>query len=86
MTHRLLSSAMKRLGMLRPGRLLLCLVVLHGLLPAARAEPAPKEIEFFEQKIRPVLVRQCYACHSQEAQANKKLQGHLFLDSAAGMC
>lgn len=42
-------------------------------------------IAFFEQKIRPVLVQHCYSCHSAEAHAAKKLQGGLFLDSAAGV-
>jgi hypothetical protein len=42
-------------------------------------------VEFFEQKIRPVLVQHCYACHSAEAQTAKKLQAHLLLDSQAGM-
>ena len=32
-------------------------------------------IEFFEKKIRPVLVEQCYQCHSTEAQKGKKLKG-----------
>ncbi len=55
--------------------LLLCLATLHSLSGAVGAEPAsPKETEFFEQKIRPVLVGHCYGCHSHEAQANKKLQ------------
>ena len=39
------------------------------------------DIAFFEQKIRPVLVEHCYACHSAEA---KKLKGNLYLDSRAG--
>ncbi|MDA0659543.1 MAG: PSD1 and planctomycete cytochrome C domain-containing protein [Planctomycetota bacterium] len=42
-------------------------------------------ISFFEQKIRPMLVEHCYACHSVEALENKKLQGALYLDSAAGV-
>jgi len=42
-------------------------------------------IEFFEQKIRPVLVQQCYSCHSTQARDAKKLQGELYLDSAAGI-
>ncbi len=42
-------------------------------------------VRFFEQKIRPVLVEHCYGCHSVEAQSQKKLQGGLFLDSAAGV-
>jgi hypothetical protein len=38
--------------------------------------------EFFEKKIRPVLVEQCFECHSAGA---KKLKGAFRLDSAAGM-
>jgi hypothetical protein len=69
-----------------PSQLLLCLAALHHLSGAVGAEPpSPKDIEFFEQRIRPVLVGQCYGCHSHQAQANKKLQAGLFLDSSAGM-
>lgn len=42
-------------------------------------------IEFFEKKIRPALVEHCYACHSAEAQSNKKLRGGLFLDTREGV-
>ncbi len=38
-------------------------------------------IEFFEKKIRPVLVEHCYSCHSADA---KTLQGELRLDLKAG--
>ena len=41
-------------------------------------------LKFFEQKIRPVLVQHCYSCHSVQAHDAKKLQGGLYLDSAAG--
>src|SRR5436189_3926520 len=44
--------------------------------------PSSADIEFFEKKIRPVLVQQCYKCHSSEA---KKLKGSLHLDSREGM-
>jgi hypothetical protein len=43
--------------------------------------PTSKELEFFEQKVRPILVEHCYSCHSEKA---KKLRGGLLLDSAAG--
>lgn len=46
----------------------------------AVAKEAPN-LAFFEQKVRPVLVEHCYACHSGEA---KKLKGNLYLDSKAG--
>ncbi|HXY34308.1 MAG TPA: c-type cytochrome domain-containing protein, partial [Planctomycetaceae bacterium] len=35
-------------------------------------------IEFFEARIRPLLVKNCYECHSGRA---KELQGKLRLDS-----
>ncbi|MEM1355391.1 MAG: PSD1 and planctomycete cytochrome C domain-containing protein [Planctomycetota bacterium] len=37
-----------------------------------------EQLEFFENKIRPVLVENCYACHSHEAERNK---GGFYLDS-----
>ena len=43
--------------------------------------PDAKGIEFYEKKIRPVLVEQCYSCHNQEK--NKK-KGNLTLDTRAG--
>ena len=49
------------------------------------AEPDPSTKEFFEQKIRPVLVEHCYECHSQKAIEEKKLKGSLLLDTKAGM-
>src|SRR5581483_4165666 len=38
--------------------------------------------EFFEKKIRPVLVQHCYKCHSANAKAPK---GGLRVDSRAGL-
>ena len=65
---------------------LLALVWL-GILEVVLASPAgaaddPAGLAFFEQKIRPVLVKECYACHSATAKA---LKGGLRLDSRAGM-
>ena len=37
-----------------------------------------EQLAFFEKKIRPVLVSQCYACHSADA---KKVKGGLLLDT-----
>ena len=42
-------------------------------------------LAFFESKIRPVLVEQCYSCHSQEAATQGKLKGGLYLDSKEGL-
>src|SRR3954454_17929595 len=52
-------------------------VVVAGLSLSARAAE-PAGVEFFEQKIRPVLVEHCYKCHSAEA---KPAKGGLRLDS-----
>src|SRR5262249_989169 len=55
------------------------------LLPAAGAGgdgPTAAQVEFFEQKIRPVLVAHCYKCHATDA---KKVRGGLLLDSRAGL-
>src|SRR5262245_55835632 len=41
----------------------------------------PGGADFFEQKIRPVLVEQCYSCHSAGA---RKLKGDLRLDTPDG--
>ncbi len=45
---------------------------------AIGAEGNAEGLAFFEAKIRPVLVKECYACHSAEA---KKLKGGLRLDT-----
>ncbi|VTR93787.1 secreted protein containing duf1549 : Uncharacterized protein OS=Pedosphaera parvula (strain Ellin514) GN=Cflav_PD5224 PE=4 SV=1: PSCyt1: PSCyt2: PSD1 [Gemmata massiliana] len=42
------------------------------------AKPSPEHVEFFEKKIRPVLIKHCYSCHSAEA---KKVKGDLRLDT-----
>ncbi len=52
---------------------------------AEPAAPDTKAVEFFETKIRPVLVEQCYKCHSEEAAKQKKLKGNLKLDTKAGL-
>lgn len=39
-------------------------------------------IEFFEKKIRPVLVTQCYECHAADS---KKVKGGLLLDTRDGI-
>jgi uncharacterized membrane protein len=43
------------------------------------------DVAFFEQKIRPVLVERCSACHSAKAAQAGKLKGGLQLDTRAGL-
>lgn len=67
-------------------RLLTSVIAVLLLASTSRAQQAdPQALEFFEQKIRPVLVQQCFSCHSAEAAANGKLRGELSLDSRAGV-
>jgi len=42
----------------------LTILLLLALLPGAQAEASPEHFKFFETKIRPVLVKHCYDCHS----------------------
>jgi len=60
--------------------------LLFGL-DTAHAAPAgkaitPEQREFFENKIRPVLVKECYDCHSEERGKNK---GELTVDTRDGI-
>ena len=50
-------------------------------LLAAAEEPTADGLNFFETKIRPVLVERCYKCHSAEALRQNKLKGELQLDT-----
>src|SRR5206468_523702 len=57
--------------------------VLQGLIAQAKgAEPTPAQLQFFENRVRPVLVQNCYKCHSQQAE---KVKGGLLLDSREGL-
>ncbi len=56
------------------GWLLLC-----GVLPVAAADDAGRE--FFEKRIRPVLVESCYECHN----SHTKTEGGLALDCRDGL-
>ncbi len=49
------------------------------------AEPDAAGIDFFEKKIRPVLLEKCYRCHSVAARKAGKLKGGLLLDSRIGL-
>ncbi|MFM7215713.1 MAG: c-type cytochrome domain-containing protein, partial [Verrucomicrobiota bacterium] len=57
----------------------LVLAVVGMMAPlASAAEPPPADLEFFEKRIRPVLARACFDCHSGEA---KSVKGGLRLDT-----
>src|SRR5690349_3096596 len=54
------------------------LVLLGWSLLARPALGAGGDVEFFEKRIRPVLVAECYRCHSA---MSEKLKGGLRLDT-----
>ena len=62
------------------GALLTCLL-LAPLTKADSTDFSQEEIDFFESKIRPALIKHCYVCHSSRAD---EIQGELRLDSQAG--
>ncbi len=56
--------------------------ILFSVHSAFAGGDAKKGVEFFESKIRPVLSKYCYECHSTQS---KRLKAGLLLDSKAGM-
>ena len=70
-------------------RVLLAVVTIlvgsaQGVLAAESGDIdySPEQLKFFESKIRPVLVEQCYRCHAIEGQA---IRGGLQVDSREGL-
>ncbi|HEX5444093.1 MAG TPA: DUF1553 domain-containing protein [Pirellulales bacterium] len=57
------------------------LTALLAMTRLAAAEPSARQIEFFETRIRPVLVEHCFECHGG---GEKRTQGGLRLDSREG--
>ena len=66
----------------RDGRFLLPLLMMCCLPLRAAEQTDPAGERFFENRIRPVLVQHCYACHSSRA---KTLEGELRLDHRDGI-
>ena len=77
--------------MMRNLRALLALTIGACLLPWADAQepatnattnpggnPTAEQLQFFEQKVRPLLVAKCFECHSSTAE---KVKGGLLLDA-----
>jgi hypothetical protein len=60
--------------------LFVLLLIFGGSILQGESLTAP-QLEFFEKKIRPVLDKNCYKCHSTKS---KKVKGKLLLDSKAG--
>ncbi|MDX1926116.1 MAG: DUF1553 domain-containing protein [Pirellulaceae bacterium] len=62
--------------------LVLALIIAGIAQSTAAQEPTEtaQQLEFFEAKIRPVLVQHCYECHSSDS---KSIKGGLLLDTRA---
>ncbi len=63
---------------------LLCALSFAPLCQAAKpktSKPKAADLEFFEKKIRPVLVQHCYECHSEQS---KIVKANLLLDTREG--
>ena len=60
---------------------LILIVTAATLAAAPDSKPAPEQIEFFEKKVRPILVNRCYTCHSADTQPH----GELRVDDRAGL-
>jgi hypothetical protein len=71
-------------GMTHPSHLSILLLFSAAAMISLHRATADDSagIEFFERKIRPILVNHCYECHSHAA---KKHKGKLYLDSRAGI-
>src|SRR5262249_35278052 len=63
-------------------RRFLVFVLLTCVPTIARGDVPSDEAEFFEKKVRPILVEHCYSCHATGA---KKIKGGLLLDSRPGI-
>src|SRR5579863_3318354 len=67
------------------GKAWIFLAAVIGMIAATGAfagEPTSDQLEFFEQKVRPLLAERCYKCHSAQSE---KLKGGLLLDSLEGV-
>ena len=58
-------------------------IVVAVTAPLRAADvPTQEQLHFFEKKIRPVLIEQCYKCHAADAE---KIRGGLTLDTRDGL-
>ena len=67
--------------MMRFAGLLVVYLLAVATTPLRADNNDAKDIEFFEKRIRPILVKHCYECHSEQA---KEREGGLLLDRRSG--
>ena len=63
------------LALLTRSSFFICLIWTASLVSVGD-EPEQPALEFFESKIRPVLVQECFSCHSQEAEKKANCEAH----------
>jgi hypothetical protein len=61
---------------------LICTVAIEARAAPAKKKLPKEQVDFFEQKIRPVLVHNCYQCHAGDPQ---KAKAHFVLDNREGL-
>ncbi len=64
------------------GLIWITLILFGTPLAIGQTPPASLDADFFESRIRPILIDRCYSCHSAQAE---KLKGGLLLDSSEGI-
>ena len=69
-------------GFIRSAVLALTLWGVGQTVGAGAAAADAAGLEYFEKHIRPLLVENCYSCHSAEAE---KIKGGLLLDTRDGL-
>lgn len=71
---------------MKPSRLgMAMLVAITTASAIADEKPTSETLNFFETRIRPVLIEHCYECHSAAALKNDNLQSELLLDTREGI-
>jgi hypothetical protein len=69
-------------SLLQQGLPILWIIAFATLaLQTNAADPTTDQLAFFEAKVRPLLAKHCYECHSSDS---KKVKGGLLLDSREG--
>ena len=61
------------------------LIVVATTVESTYAADTAEGVAFFEKKIRPILVKYCYECHSAESAKAGELAGGLQLDTREGI-
>jgi hypothetical protein len=78
-----MNAFMLKPSILSPGFVSFIWMALTICISPVKATDSPAEgVEFFEMKIRPILVEHCFQCHSSQA---KKPKGGLLLDNRASL-